>query len=73
MTPVEIVEQIMTQHWDMVACRCWVCESGREAGCRAREQYLHWRGKLEYVRVPEPTPTVNAIRFMKESGKEEKK
>jgi len=36
----EIVERIMTQHWDMAACRCWVCQAGREAGCRPREEYL---------------------------------
>jgi hypothetical protein len=36
----EIVERIMTQHWDMGACPCWVCVAGREAGCRARGTYL---------------------------------
>ena len=34
-----IVERIMTQHWGMAACRCWVCLAGREAGCRPREEY----------------------------------
>ena len=27
-----IVERIMTQHWDMAACPCWVCREGRAAG-----------------------------------------
>ena len=35
-----IIERIMMQHWDMAACRCWVCQAGREAGCRPREEYL---------------------------------
>ena len=35
----EIVERIMTQHWDMAACQCWVCMAGREAGCHPREGY----------------------------------
>jgi hypothetical protein len=30
----DIIERIMTQHWDMAACRCWVCTAGRGAGCR---------------------------------------
>jgi hypothetical protein len=32
----EIVERIMRSHWDMAACQCWICVSGREAGCRPR-------------------------------------
>lgn len=35
----EIVERIMTMHWDMAACQCWVCQEGRKAGCRARVEY----------------------------------
>lgn len=35
-----IVERIMTQHWDMKACECWVCQEGRAAGCRPRDEYL---------------------------------
>ena len=37
---MDIVEVIMTQHWDMVGCPCWVCVEGRQAGCRPREKYL---------------------------------
>lgn len=36
----DIVERIMTQHWDLAACPCWVCQSGREAGCRPRRVFL---------------------------------
>ena len=36
----EIIEQIMTQHWDMAACNCWVCEEGRKLGLGPREIYL---------------------------------
>ena len=42
----EIIERIMTMHWDMKACCCWVCEAGRKAGCHANESYLDWRGKF---------------------------
>lgn len=46
---IEIVERIMTMHWDIFACHCWVCEAGRKAGCRPRDQFLDWRGKLGFV------------------------
>ena len=36
----EIIEIIMTKHWDIFACRCWICKEGRELGCRPREKYL---------------------------------
>jgi hypothetical protein len=35
----EIVERVMTQHWDMQACGCWLCEAGRASGCRPRDVY----------------------------------
>jgi len=28
----QVVGQIMRQHWDMAACRCWVCKVGRKLG-----------------------------------------
>lgn len=40
MTAVEIVEEIMTQHWDPKACRCWVCCEGRNAGCHPKSAYM---------------------------------
>lgn len=36
-----LVDKIMTQHWDLAACRCWICEAGREAGCGPKNEYLH--------------------------------
>jgi hypothetical protein len=35
-----IIEQIMTDHWDLSACPCAICVAGRAAGCRPRERYL---------------------------------
>lgn len=40
MTAQEIIERIMTQHWDLAACPCWVCKAGRELGYHPMEQYL---------------------------------
>jgi hypothetical protein len=37
----EILERIMTQHWDMKACDCWVCTAARANGLRPKEQYLY--------------------------------
>lgn len=31
-----LVETIMTAHWDMAACQCWICTRGRAIGCRPR-------------------------------------
>lgn len=36
---VAIVETIMTQHWDMAACPCWICQRGRAVGLRPRIIY----------------------------------
>lgn len=30
----------MSAHWDMFACRCWVCTKGRELGLTPRDIYL---------------------------------
>lgn len=38
-----ILERIMTQHWDLAACMCWVCKEGRTAGCRPRDIYQGWK------------------------------
>ncbi len=57
-----IISQIMTMHWDMAACRCWVCEAGRQIGCGASDQYLRWRDKMEYVSVAEPSAAIRAAR-----------
>lgn len=42
MTPTDVVEEIMSQHWRPASegfCPCWVCLEGRNAGCRARARY----------------------------------
>lgn len=36
----DLVELIMTVHWDLAACVCWICERGRSLGYRPREKYL---------------------------------
>jgi len=51
MTADDIIRQIATMHWDMIACRCWVCEAGRELGIHANEDFLNWHDKFEYVDV----------------------
>lgn len=52
MGPAEIIERIMTQHWDVKACQCWVCEEGRKAGLRPRDIYLDYKPEnAVYARV----------------------
>jgi hypothetical protein len=46
----KIVETIQTQHWDLAACPCWVCEEGRAAGCKPRDIYLNATGMKEHRR-----------------------
>jgi hypothetical protein len=46
-----ILEIIMTQHWDLAACPCWVCSHARENGVRPRKQWLNFRAPR--VRVGE--------------------
>ena len=50
MTAQEIIERIMSHHWDILACRCWICVNGRELGFRPRDEYLPHKTKL--ARVP---------------------
>lgn len=46
-TPAEeIVARIMTQHWDLGACPCWVCKAGRRAGLGANWLFLSPAGDL---------------------------
>jgi len=40
MTSEEIVERIMTDHWDLSMCLCWICKAGRECGLYPRERYI---------------------------------
>ena len=48
-----IIEIIMTQHWDMIACPCWICRMGCEAGCHPREEHLRWRGTYAFAMMEE--------------------
>ena len=43
MTNEEIIERIMTDHWDMAACPCWVCVEGRANGLHPQGRYLRHR------------------------------
>jgi hypothetical protein len=43
MSPEHVIEIIMAQHWDMVACNCWICTAGRENNIRAYEHNLPHR------------------------------
>lgn len=40
MTAQEILERIMSAHWDMAACQCWICKAARELGYRPKTAYL---------------------------------
>lgn len=54
LTPNDIVERIMSAHWDMSACPCWVCRAGRANGCRPRESLLNHVSDNR-MRLPVPT------------------
>lgn len=49
----EMIETIMTMHWDMFACLCWICEEGRKLDCHPREKYL--KINKEKVIIEQPT------------------
>lgn len=54
MNAQEIVERIMTHHWDLTACRCWICDAGRALGYRPQDIYLHHRSEVKVAHVPSP-------------------
>lgn len=35
----ELIERVMTEHWDMMACWCRFCREGRALGFRPRDGY----------------------------------
>jgi hypothetical protein len=39
-TDQQLIERVMTNHWDMAACPCVVCGYGRARGWSARIEYL---------------------------------
>lgn len=59
-SPIEIVERIMTRHWDFVDCSCWICRSGRALRLAPRDTYLRHRqqtdplGKLVIEEIESP-------------------
>ena len=40
MTAQEVIERIMSAHWDMTVCPCWICRAGRRLGYAPREEYM---------------------------------
>ena len=50
-TAEDIVTQIMTQHWDLIACACWVCKAGRRIGLGAVEEHLSRVSGVKFPRV----------------------
>lgn len=49
-TVQEVFEIIMTQHWDMAACPCFICTNGRRWGYRPRGIYQDYTGR-KYPKV----------------------
>lgn len=39
-TEQELIEQLMTMHWDMAMCLCGACEYGRSKGYAPRSIYM---------------------------------
>ena len=35
----ELIERVMTEHWDMAACPCTFCVEARKLGLRPRDCY----------------------------------
>jgi len=57
----EIIERIMTAHWDLTACRCWICEAGQKLGFHARDRYLqHKHGNRQTYPDPADCEAVKA-------------
>jgi len=51
--PEDIVEQIMSQHWDMKTCECWVCKHGYALGLYPQDKHMRYKMEkpLEDVQV----------------------
>ena len=54
MNAQEIIERIMSHHWDLTACDCWICQEGRKLGFGAREEYLEHKSKEAVAHVRKP-------------------
>jgi len=46
------IEKTMTDHWDMKACECLVCEAGRVLGCGPREWHQPHKQKHYVTKNP---------------------
>jgi uncharacterized protein (DUF2345 family) len=51
LTAEDIITIITSQHWDMVACKCWICEAGRRIGCGATEEGLRIGSKKGFAHI----------------------
>jgi hypothetical protein len=49
--PEHAIKIIMSQHWDMWACNCWICAVGRENGIYASDTLIRKREVKPYVSV----------------------
>ena len=47
----EIVERIMTMHWDIAACTCWICREGRKTGLACKDKYLPHKSNVKVGNV----------------------
>ena len=54
MNAQEVIERIMSHHWDMTACKCWICQAGRNLSYGARSEYLPHNDELKLPRVKRP-------------------
>lgn len=48
-TAHDLIEFVMTQHWDIFACGCFFCVHGTRLGLRPREQHLPFRHDKRYA------------------------
>ena len=51
LTSTDIVTQIMTQHWDLHACQCWICLAGRRVGIGPVKEHLQRVSGYVFPRV----------------------
>jgi len=53
----ELIERVMSEHWDIGACPCTFCEEGRRLGFRPRHKY----------------PTCPTVSILDDGSKEQKR
>ena len=52
--PRDLIELVMTQHWDMAACPCTFCEAGRQFGFHPHSGFIYWREQGYDYLAPRP-------------------